>query len=294
MKIFDCTTFYNEKLLMDIRFNILNDYVDKFIVVESHYSHSGNKKNLNFKIEDYPKFKNKIEYIVIENEPENLIKDLELLKQPHNKRINSIIRIEQSYNFMMSGISSASDEDLIMISDNDEIPNLQSDDFIDSKNNYYIFEQFFFYYKFNLLYDQILWHGTKACKKKKLKNFSLIRNLKNKKYPFWRIDTLFNDLKQINLKIIKNGGWHFTNLKKPEELFDKLSNFGHHDEFELSGLTLNDIKNKIKNKEVFYNHKLDKKNMNKWNSSYKLKKIKNDLLPTYLKNNITKYKEWFD
>ena len=60
MKIFDCTTFYNEKLLMDIRFNILNDYVDKFIVVESHYSHSGNKKNLNFKIEDYPKFKNKI------------------------------------------------------------------------------------------------------------------------------------------------------------------------------------------------------------------------------------------
>jgi len=294
MKIFDCTTFYNEKLLMEIRFNILNYYVDKFIVVESHYSHSGNKKKLNFNIEDYPKFKNKIEYIVIENEPENLIKDEALLKLQHNKRINSIIRIEQSYNSMIEGISSASDQDLIMISDNDEIPNLQSDDFINSQNNFYIFEQLFFYYKFNLLYDQIKWFGTKACKKKKLKNFSLIKNLKNKKYPFWRIDTLFNDLKQMNLKIIKNGGWHFTNLKKPEELFEKLLNFGHHDEFELSGLTLDDLKNKIKNKEVFYNHNLDKKNTNKWNSSYKLKKIKNDLLPDYLKNNIHKYKEWFD
>ena len=294
MKIFDCTTFYNEKLLMEVRFNILNDYVDKFIVVESHYSHSGNKKKLNFNIEDYPKFKNKIEYIVIENEPENLIKDEALLKLQHNKRLNSIIRIEQSYNSMIDGISSASDQDLIMISDNDEIPNLKSDDFIKSQNNFYIFEQLFFYYKFNLLYEQIKWFGTKACKKNKLKNFSLIKNLKNKKYPFWRVDTLFNDLKQMNLKIIKNGGWHFTNLKKPQELFEKLSNFGHYDEFELSGLTLDDLKNKIKNKEVFYNHKLDKKNTNKWNSSYKLKKIKNDLLPDYIKNNILIYKEWFD
>ena len=46
MKIYDCTTFYSEKMMMDIRFNILNEHVHKFIVVESSFSHSGKKKNL--------------------------------------------------------------------------------------------------------------------------------------------------------------------------------------------------------------------------------------------------------
>ena len=72
MQIFDCTTFFDEKMMMDIRFNILNEYVSKFVVVESHFSHSGKKKDLNFDINDYPKFKDKINYIVIENEPPNL------------------------------------------------------------------------------------------------------------------------------------------------------------------------------------------------------------------------------
>ena len=66
MNIFDCTTFFDEKLLMDVRFNVLNEHVSKFVVVESIYSHSGKKKGLNFNIDDYPKFKDKINYIVIE------------------------------------------------------------------------------------------------------------------------------------------------------------------------------------------------------------------------------------
>ena len=57
MKIFDCTTFFNEKMMMDLRFNILNEHVSKFIVVESIYSHSGKKKSLNFNIDDYPNVK---------------------------------------------------------------------------------------------------------------------------------------------------------------------------------------------------------------------------------------------
>ena len=61
--------------MMDLRFNILNEHVSKFIVVESIYSHSGKKKSLNFNIDDYPKFKDRIKYIVIDKEPENLIKD---------------------------------------------------------------------------------------------------------------------------------------------------------------------------------------------------------------------------
>ena len=144
MKIFDCTTFYNEKMMMDVRFNILNEYVSKFIVVESLYSHSGEKKKLNFDINDYPKFKEKIKYIVIENEPEGILQEEDKNKHLAYKRLNSIKRIEQSYNHMSKGIEGANDEDLIMLSDNDEIPNLQQLDFGKIYNNYIIFEQLFF------------------------------------------------------------------------------------------------------------------------------------------------------
>ena len=167
MKIFDCTTFYNEKLLMEARFNILDQYVHKFIVIESVYSHSGNKKKLNFDINDYPDFKNKIEYIVIDHEPEDLIKDKHLLKQSIYKRFNSVKRIEQSYNHMHLGIKDASEEDLIMISDNDEIPNLDLHNIRNEKSKIIIFEQDLYYYKFNLLCDRIKWYGTRAIKKKK-------------------------------------------------------------------------------------------------------------------------------
>ena len=127
MKVFDCTTFYNEKMMMDLRFNILNQHVAKFIVVESTFSHSGNSKKLNFDINDYPKFKDRIEYVVIDKEPPDLILDKELLKLPYIKRQNSLKRIEQSYNHMLHGLTGAEDEDLIIISDNDEIPNLDSE-----------------------------------------------------------------------------------------------------------------------------------------------------------------------
>ncbi len=73
MKIFDCTTFYSEHLMMDIRFHVLNDFVEESIVCESTYSHSGKKKELNFDINNYPKFKDKISYVVIDEEPPKLL-----------------------------------------------------------------------------------------------------------------------------------------------------------------------------------------------------------------------------
>ena len=288
MKIFDCTTFFDEKMIMDLRFNILNEFVHKFIVVESIFSHSGKKKKLNFNIDDYPKFKDKIIYLVIENEPEGLIDG----SMPANKRFNSIKRIEQSYNYMSKGITDALDDDLIMLSDNDEIPNLKSKQFQKSTKNLLIFRQLFFYYKFNLSYNKINWYGSRACKKKSLKSFTWLKNIKNKKYLFWRLDTCFSKLKYINLEIIDDGGWHFTNVKTPEELYIKMNNFGHHDEFELSGLTIKDIENKIKNKEVFYNHFVDKSDQNKWKSNDKLEITDDLLLPSYLLKNKIKYNNW--
>lgn len=293
MKIYDCTTFYSEHMMLDVRFHVLNDYVEKFIVTESLYSHSGQPKKLNFDINNYPKFKDKIIYLVIDQEPDDLIKIENTKEHQGLKRINSLKRIELSYNYMMKATENLADDDLIILSDNDEIPNLNSKQFKQSNKNVFIFKQLFFYYKFNLLYDLMPWFGSKACKKKSLKSFSWLRNLKSKKYSFWRLDTYFNENKLTNLEIIKDGGWHFTNIKTPEELYIKMTNFGHHNEFELSGLTVEDLRKKIDEGVVFYNHFSDQTDQNKWNYDYKLKKINIDLLPKYLQDNSEKFKEWF-
>ncbi len=290
MKIYDCTTFYSEHMMMDVRFSILNKYVEKFIVTESTFSHSGKKKSLNFNIDNFPKYKDKIIYLVIDEEPKNLI---EKENTSYEKRLNSIKRIELSYDYMLKSIKDASEEDLIILSDNDEIPNLDSKKFKNTKKNVLIFKQYFFYYKFNLFYDLMPWYGSKACKKKSLKSFSWLRNLKPKKYPFWRLDTLFTKNKLNNLEIIDDGGWHFTNLKTPKELLEKFNNFGHHDEFEESGINLDKLQKYIKEGIVFYDHSMDQKNPDKWKYNYKLKKVDDKMLPKYLVENKDKYKEWF-
>ncbi len=291
MKIIDCTSFYSEHMMYDVRLNILKDKVHKFIVTESTYSHSGKKKKLNFDINNYSKFKDKIIYIVIDKEPEGIVDEL---NDPSLQRSNSLKRIALSYDESLKAVKDFSDEDLIMLSDNDEIPNLNSDQFNKSEKDIILFKQLFFYFKFNLLYDRMFWIGTKGCKKKKLKSLSWLRNIKLRKYPFWRLDTLFSETKHTNLDIIEDGGWHFTNLKTAEEMYEKFMNFGHHDEFRLSGLTVEKIREKIKNKEMFYNHFADQSSTSKWSSEYKLKKYDLNLLPKYIVDNKNNYKEWID
>jgi beta-1,4-mannosyl-glycoprotein beta-1,4-N-acetylglucosaminyltransferase len=277
--------------MYEVRLNILKDKVDKFIVTESTYSHSGKKKKLNFDISNYPKVKDKIIHSVIDKEPDGIVPEN---NDPSLQRSNSLKRIALSYDESLKALKESSDEDLIMLSDNDEIPNLNSKDFATNKKDIVLFKQLFFYFRFDLLYDRMHWFGTKGCKKKKLKSLSWLRNIKLKKYPFWRLDALFSETKQINLQIIQDGGWHFTNLKTPEEMYEKFMNFGHHDEFKLSGLTIEKIREKIKNKEMFYDHFADQSSTNKWKSDYKLKKYNSKLLPKYLSDNQNKYKEWFD
>jgi beta-1,4-mannosyl-glycoprotein beta-1,4-N-acetylglucosaminyltransferase len=89
MKIYDCITYFDERILFEIRLNCLNKYVDKFIVAESTYTHSGNKKKINFNINDYPLFKNRIHHIIVKDKPKKI-------KIPENKfkRLNSIARID--------------------------------------------------------------------------------------------------------------------------------------------------------------------------------------------------------
>lgn len=290
MKIIDCTSFYDEHMMYEVRLNILKDKVDKFIVTESTFSHSGKKKKLNFDIKNYPKFKDKIIYIVIDREPNGIEEEN---NNPSIQRSNSLKRIALSYDESLKKLKDFSNNDFIMLSDNDEIPNLNSEKFLKNKNSIVLFNQLFFYYKFNLLYDKMIWPGTKGCLKGKLKSLSWLRNIKLKKFPFWRLDTLFSETKYIDLNIIKDGGWHFTNLKTPEQMYEKFMNFGHHDEFRLSGITVEKIEEKVKKKEMLYNHFADMRSLNKWQSNYKLKLVDDKILPKFLLDNKLKYSEWF-
>ena len=138
----------------------------------------------------------------------------------------------------------------------------------------------------------MFWYGSKACKKKNLVSMSWLRNLKNKNYPLWRLDTLFSKTKYSNVDIIDDGGWHFTNLKKPEELYEKMKNFGHHNEFDESGLKIEDLRKKIDNQELFYDHFADQKKSNKLQSNYKLRKTDLNILPNYISKNKLDLKDW--
>ena len=111
------------------------------------------------------------------------------------------------------GLKEAEQDDLVLISDLDEIPNLTSLNLSQIKNKIIIFEQNMFYYKLNLLYEEFKWFGTKAVKKKFFISPQWLRNIKGKNYPKWRLDIFFSKKKYSNLHFVKNGGWHFTCLK---------------------------------------------------------------------------------
>ena len=295
MKIYDCTNYFNEDLMYGLRLEILDKYVDKFVVAESKYTHSGQPKKLHFNINRYSKFKDKIHYIVVDKEPEDLIdlSNLEYNQAQGTKRINSLKRIRQQYDVLKDGIEEANNDDLIILSDCDEIPNLTNLEDL-PLNKILIFKQLLFYYKFNLHHDSMTWHGSKACLKKNLSTFNWLRNIKNKKYKPWRLDTYFSKNKYTNIKIVENGGWHFTNIKSPEDIVMKLLNFGEHNEFEVSNINTAKMSKLIKDKRVYFNHAADKSDRNKYDYSHLLININEKLLPEYLVNNKNLYKEWFD
>ena len=294
MKIFDTTTYFEEKLMMDLRFNTLDPFVDKFVVCEATFSHSGKKKEINFNKKDFPKFEDKIIHLILDKDPveesKANINDLSIL------RANSIKRIEEQRNFIFKSLQDANPEDYVIYSDNDEIPKLENVNFEENKEKILIFKQKLFYYKFNLSFPRINWYGSKACKIKDLKNISWLRNTKNKKYNFFRIDTFLSNMKYIDLKIIEDGGWHFTNLKTPEELLKKYLNDELHSEFDSNNNKLEDIEYKIRNKFVNYDHLADRKleNEKKQDNRFKLTKVSSEILPDYIKKNLEYYKDWID
>ena len=296
MNIYDCFMYFDEDLLLDLRLNILNKYVKKFIITEATYTHNGNKKKLNFDINRFSKFKDKIKYIIVDEEPPTLLEleDGESKEKKGEKLIlNGMARDYYQREKLVDGIKDAQAEDLILISDLDEIPNLSDVNFSNIGNRILIFEQKMFYYKLNLFYEDFVWQGTKGIKRKQFISPQWLRNIKGKNYPKWRIDVLFSKKKYSNLFFIKNGGWHFTCLRTPQELEKKLLNFAHHYEYEESGLNINDLKKLIHEKRVMYDHKVDQKGY-KWSGKSILKAIDKNYLPSYINHNLEKYKDWLD
>jgi len=298
MRIYDCFMYYDEETILDIRFNTLDKFVDYFVIVESKNFHNGEERKLRFDLNKYPKFKNKIIYIqhdlsglklesVLQNDDEG--------EKSRKLILNAHIRENDQRNKIMEGLNNSNDNDLIMISDVDEIPNLEKLDFNDIKNEVIMFEQNIFYYKLNRYLPNFTWFGTKACKKKNLLSPQWLRNIKKRKYSFYRLDTFLSKTKYINKKYIKDGGWHFSNLKNSSDIELKLKSYLHHRDYEAEELGQNKIDALIKQNKTIYDMFGDKSSKKFGDNKRKnLEKFDINELPSYIQNNIEKFKNWID
>ena len=296
MKIFDCFMYFDEDVVLDVRLNFLNDYVDKFVIIESEYNHKGEKRTPLFNINKFERFKNKIKYILINDIPPGIekINNNDNKDDVYRKSIfNAWKRENLQRNKIIDGIKDAKKDDWIIISDLDEIPNLNKINLRNTKDNLVFFKQDMMYYKFNLKLENFTWVGSKACKMKNLRSPQWIRNIKDRKYRWWRLDTFFSKRKYQNILFVENGGWHFSYLKSSKNIEKKLKSYLHHIDYDLNPVGIEGIEDMINNKKTIYNIKADQR-VNKFDGANKLNKIDINLLPSYILNNKNKFVNWIE
>jgi beta-1,4-mannosyl-glycoprotein beta-1,4-N-acetylglucosaminyltransferase len=272
MKIYDCFSYLDEDLLLEIRLNILDKYVDYFVIVEGNKTWQNNNKKLRFDIKKFEGFKDKIIYIPVNDMPGGE---------------NPWIRENFQRNCIIRGLSNSSPDDLIIISDADEIPNLDNiKEYIKNKR-YAVFKQKGFYYKLNMQNVTFpFWYGSRICKNKYLKSPQWLRNLKFKKRPLWRIDKF-----RLN-NIIEKGGWHFCNLKNPKDLLYKYKNMAEtkDDFFAKDGID-GEIDEKYLSIQQIENAIEKGKNLVGKNEYFEKIELDNSF-PDYILNNRDKYESW--
>ena len=245
MKIFDCFMYFDEDVVLDVRLNLLSKYVDKFVIIESKYNHKGDERQPLFNINKFDKFRDKIIYILKSDIPEGIekIQTSDNEDEIYRKSIfNAWKRENLQRNQIMDGILDADKDDWIIVSDLDEIPNLEEINFNTIENKLIFFEQHMIYYKFNLKLENFIWFGSKACKFKNLKSPQWLRDIKTKKFPWWRVDTIFSKKKYRDIYFVKNGGWHFSYLKNPKDIEKKLKSYLHHIDYDKNPLGIEKIK----------------------------------------------------
>ena len=288
--------YFDEEVVLDVRLNTLDKYVDYFVIVESSFTHKGDNKNLMFNHNKFEKFKNKIIYLVYDKQPQGIeaVNENDSENEKSTKYIlNAALRENGQRNFIQNGLNKAENNDIILISDVDEIPNLSEVNFNNISEKIIMFHQDMFYYKFDLKIPNLLWTGTRGCRKKYLLSPQWLRNVKDRKYFPFRIDILFSEKKYSSIKFISNGGWHFSYIKTAEEIEHKLKSYLHHREFDEQSLSVEEIQNIIENKKAIYDLKVDKR-VNKIGDGSKLVKIKFEKLPIYIQQNKHNYMKWLD
>ena len=296
MKIFDCFMYFDEDIVLDVRLNFLNDFVDEFVIIESKYNHKGEKRDPLFDMNKFKKFESKIKYFLIDDIPSEIeeINSNDDKKEIYRKSIfNAWKRENFQRNQITRGIFNANNNDWIIISDLDEIPDLRKIDLKKISNKFVFFKQGMMYYKFNLKLIDYTWVGSKVCKMKDLLSPQWLRDIKDKKYSWWRLDTFFSRRKYQDILYVENGGWHFSYLKSPKDIEKKLKSYLHHIDYDLSPIGKKNIEEMINNKKAIYNIKADQKR-NKFDGANQLDKIDLDQLPSYILENKNKFINWIE
>jgi beta-1,4-mannosyl-glycoprotein beta-1,4-N-acetylglucosaminyltransferase len=252
-RIYDCFTFFNELDLLEIRLNHLNDIVDYFVLVEANKTHSGEYKPYFYEEnkERYKDFHHKIIHIKKEFDTSNMVfvaKSADVLLE-EMKKYKSVTQVpNDAYwelehaqrNAISEGIMDANDNDIIMISDVDEIPSTKPiQEYLTRYSpNFIVLMQIIHYYYLNCklknsavgaFNKRTIWPGTTIMLKKNITTPQTVR-----------------DMKGLRAKEIKNGGWHFSFLGNIEQIHYKLKSFAHseyhHDEYLNKEMIANRIK----------------------------------------------------
>jgi len=262
-KIVDCITFFDNNFMFDLRYNILKNYVDQFVICESLYDHSGKKKKKNFILKSNYDQK-KINYI--------------LIKTPFPKKNNRWQNQAMQREYILKKLKFASPDDYIFFSDPDEIIRPEKLKNFELKKKYGIFLQDCFNYKFNLFNKyESPWEGTRVVKKKYLKSIDFMRQkiLKKNLKKFYKFNI------EKNIEIIENGGWHFNNIMSANKISIKLKTFAHSEFSDSRYSSIEVIKSKIKSKKDLFER------------GHTYKKIKFDKkFPQFLIKNKKKYKKY--
>ena len=261
--------YFDEDHLLEIRLETLFKFVDKFVIVEANIDHAGNKREPNFNINNFSKFKDKIYYILLEDLPRH--------NNFYKKNWGPAWRRENLQREALSkGYQDCDPDDLIMISDLDEIPNPNSIKDFDNNSRIGCFIQKNFLFKLNLINDdQPNWYGTRICRKKDLKSPQWLREIKAIKRPFYKFYKPKFD------KFITNGGWHFSSVKSVKGIYKKLNSYAEQQYNNSDFKNLEAIEEKIKTKQDLFGR----------NFKYKVIDI-DESFPKYLLDNKEKYKDF--
>ena len=269
MRIIDCFNYFDEDMMLELRLSTLFDYVDKFVICEATLDHAGNEKRLNFDMKKFKKYEKKINYIVVNDLPK-VVKSFKKNWHPAHARD------QFQRNALARGLSDCDLDDVIMISDLDEIPNPEKISDFKKDDKYACFVQGNFLFKLNLLNtSEPKWFGTRVCRKKDLKSPQWLREIKSRKIPFYKFYKPKFD------KFILNGGWHFSSVKTAEGIYKKLHSFSEQQFNNKKFKDMDIIKNKIEQKKDLFDRGYD----------FKVLKV-DQTFPKFIYENQDKFKDF--